>query len=62
MHVVVLHPSYKLDYFKNAGWEAAWIKAAEDILRAEYDRVYHFREDLSGDITSTAAGPEVCYC
>ena len=30
---IVLHPRHKLEYFKKAGWEASWIKAAEEILR-----------------------------
>ncbi|KAI0699600.1 hypothetical protein C8T65DRAFT_527591, partial [Cerioporus squamosus] len=25
---IIFHPSWKLDYFKEAGWEAAWIRKA----------------------------------
>lgn len=49
MFYIVLHPRHKLEYFKKAGWEASWIKAAEEILRVEYDRSYRFREDLDPD-------------
>ncbi|KAJ2921688.1 hypothetical protein H1R20_g15399, partial [Candolleomyces eurysporus] len=28
---VVLHPSYKLRYFKKAGWSSTWIQTAEEI-------------------------------
>lgn len=36
----VLHPRHKLEYFKNAGWEAEWISTAEKIVRDEYERSY----------------------
>lgn len=36
----VLHPRYKLDYFKTAGWEEEWIGAARAIVRAEFERTY----------------------
>lgn len=38
--LVVLHPEFKLDYFKNAKWKADWIKTAEQLLQAEYKRKY----------------------
>ena len=34
----VLHPEFKLQYFKNAKWEADWIKTAKEIIRAEWER------------------------
>ncbi|RXW14793.1 hypothetical protein EST38_g11056 [Candolleomyces aberdarensis] len=37
---IVLHPSYKLRYFKKAGWDKDWMKTAEDIIRNEFKRVY----------------------
>jgi hypothetical protein len=36
----VLHPRNKLNYFKNAGWEADWIKTASDLVRDEFDLLY----------------------
>ncbi|KAG1759931.1 hypothetical protein EDD22DRAFT_781859, partial [Suillus occidentalis] len=29
---MVLHPSYKLDYFTSAGWQGEWISMAHDIV------------------------------
>ncbi len=36
----VLHPSYKLEYFKKAKWEDEWIRTAREITREEFDRSY----------------------
>jgi hypothetical protein len=36
----VLHLRHKLKYFEKAGWHADWIKSAEEIVRAEFDRSY----------------------
>jgi hypothetical protein len=36
----VLHPRHKLEYFKKHDWEEAWIDAAHDIVRKEFDRSY----------------------
>jgi hypothetical protein len=47
LSLTVLHPQHKLKYFKNAGWEDEWIDAAEDIVRAEYERKYANR--FTGD-------------
>jgi hypothetical protein len=43
----VLHPRHKLTYFKTAGWEDEWISAAENIVRAEFNRSYAC--DTSGE-------------
>ncbi|KAF9536176.1 hypothetical protein CPC08DRAFT_618484, partial [Agrocybe pediades] len=37
---MVLHPRHKLEYFKNAGWQADWIKAARQIVEDEFNRAY----------------------
>jgi hypothetical protein len=37
---LVLHPRHKLKYFERAGWEADWITAAEEIVRAEFEHSY----------------------
>jgi hypothetical protein len=47
LSLTVLHPRHKLKYFKNAGWEDEWIDAAENIVRAEYERKYANR--FAGD-------------
>lgn len=52
----VLHPRHKLRYFRQAGWEDEWISAAEEIVRAEYDRTYAF-----SDVGITEADISVCF-
>lgn len=42
--LLVLHPRHKLEYFKSAGWEDAWIKSAREIVRDKYDRSYAFMD------------------
>ncbi|GBE82417.1 putative AC9 transposase [Sparassis crispa] len=37
---MVLHPSHKLEYFKQAGWEPKWVTTAEEVVREEYERTY----------------------
>ncbi|KAH9960320.1 hypothetical protein BC827DRAFT_1133378 [Russula dissimulans] len=36
----ILHPSYKLEYFKNADWPDDWIEDAKESIQEEYTRVY----------------------
>jgi hypothetical protein len=36
----VLHPRYKLDYFKKAGWLPEWIKTVEGLVCQTFDRFY----------------------
>ena len=40
IHLLVLHPRHKLDYFKKAGWKDEWITAARQIVRDEFERSY----------------------
>ena len=40
----VLHPRHKLQYFKKAGWEDAWIKTAWSIVRNEFNQTYAFMD------------------
>jgi len=42
--LLVLHPRHKFQYFKNAGWEEAWITTAQSIVRDEYDHTYAFMD------------------
>ncbi|KAI5822416.1 hypothetical protein K523DRAFT_217465, partial [Schizophyllum commune Tattone D] len=37
---MVLHPRYKLNYFRTAGWTDEWIKAAKLMTRATYAEKY----------------------
>ena len=52
--LLVLHPRHKLEYFKGAGWEASWIKAAREIVRDEYDRSYAFMDIDLPELETTA--------
>jgi len=40
MQYTVLHPSYKLEYFKNADWSDDWIEDAADTIKEQYTSVY----------------------
>lgn len=35
-----MHPKYKLDYFKRAGWEEEWIATAKEIVEMEWESSY----------------------
>jgi len=47
--LLVLHPRYKLAYFKNAGWEIEWVEAARQIIHDEFDRSYAPLPDVSDE-------------
>ncbi|KAG6824324.1 hypothetical protein H0H92_007187, partial [Tricholoma furcatifolium] len=52
---LVLHPSYKLEYFADNNWPTDWIDATKDIVRNLFDKDYQLEvEDiaLSDDNTS----------
>lgn len=36
----VLHPQYKLDYFKELKWPQAWQETAREVVEAEYRNNY----------------------
>lgn len=36
----MLHPRFKLDYFKRAGWEKEWIEEATRLIREEWEKHY----------------------
>jgi hypothetical protein len=42
--LLVLHPQHKHEYFEAAGWEAAWVEEAKEIVRTEYERSYKYRD------------------
>lgn len=46
--ISVLHPQHKLEYFEKAGWEDAWVKRAEKIVRKEFERSYKYSDNLNG--------------
>ena len=33
---VVLHPKYKLDYFRRLNWKPEWIMTAEELIREQW--------------------------
>jgi hypothetical protein len=41
----VLHPRYKLEYFKKVGWLPDWIDVAEELVRKDFDNSYAREED-----------------
>lgn len=36
----MLHPSFKLEYFRKADWPDTWVQEALDITRAAWERRY----------------------
>ena len=60
---MVMHPTHKLAYFKKAGWETAWIKTAEELVREEFQDHYAVPEDGDEDapanIDASASSKEV---
>lgn len=36
--MLVLHPEFKLEYFKKAKWATTWIEIARQIIRDEWER------------------------
>jgi hypothetical protein len=55
MFFVVLHPSHKLAYFTQAGWDDEWRATAEDIVRAEFERAYADLEVADSQNTQKAS-------
>lgn len=37
---LVLHPNYKLDYFRARKWEKEWIETAQTLVRDEFEANY----------------------
>ncbi len=69
----VFHPSWKLDYFKEAGWEAGWIRKVKGSLRLEYENRYAGYEvpeedgaatpeqEGAGDTDAAGSSHKVCH-
>ena len=51
MFLVVLHPQYKLTYFKNVNWEEGWIDSTKMLGQDMFEHLYdtetgeHVRSD-----------------
>jgi hypothetical protein len=53
---LVLHPSHKLEYFKQADWDDEWREAALDIVRTTFELAYvnfEVEDDDNGNEVST---------
>lgn len=57
--MIVLHPKYKLNYFKTAKWEQMWIDTAEELVRTEYRDKY---EDNDVSEQEESETPKVRTC
>ena len=56
--VTVLHPWYKILYFKNTGWEDEWVNTTEHIICCKYnDSYFHFVH--SKDLEEGTEGPVI---
>jgi hypothetical protein len=51
----VLHPRYKLDYFKKAGWQPDWIETAEELIRNTFDKFYATDGDTEKELVPQPA-------
>jgi hypothetical protein len=47
IHLLVLHPGLKLDYFRVQEWEEEWIDVAENLVCEEYIDAYENRTVVS---------------
>ena len=58
--MLVLHPGLKLEYFQLHGWEADWIKMAEELVWDEY--VSRYKDQVVIPDMKDNGGPntEVC--
>ncbi|KIK20944.1 hypothetical protein PISMIDRAFT_46313, partial [Pisolithus microcarpus 441] len=56
---MVLHPHHKLEYFRQAKWEADWIKTVGELIRRNYDSSY-VSCDIHEDVGSPSSDGEEC--
>lgn len=47
--MIVLHPSFKLEYFRKAGWSDEWIAEAVTVTREHWERRYKPSEPTAVD-------------
>jgi hypothetical protein len=64
----VLHPAYKLEYFRARDWEQDWIETAESMVREEFARSYGDMEvgdnyeDVLALMDTSSSSKKVCRC
>jgi hypothetical protein len=58
--MLVLHPGLKLEYFRLHGWEADWIKTAEELVRDEY--VSRYEDQVVIPDMKDNGGPDTEVC
>ena len=62
---LVLHPSHKLEYFKQADWDDEWREAALDIVRTTFEQAYiNFEvedDDDSNEVSTDFIPSLVCF-
>jgi len=54
--ILVLHPHYKLEFFKRNNWDELLIEVAHEIVQDEFDRSYWLLDIEGDDSTSQADG------
>lgn len=52
---LVMHPSHKLDYFKEAGWDNKWIEGVREIVEEEWERSYKRSEGDDDEVVEVGA-------
>ncbi|KAI6097184.1 hypothetical protein F5141DRAFT_1011488 [Pisolithus sp. B1] len=57
--VQFLHPHHKLEYFRQAKWEANWIKTAGELIHCNYDSSYASC-DIHEDVGSPSSDGDEC--
>ncbi|KAH7903431.1 hypothetical protein BJ138DRAFT_1020640 [Hygrophoropsis aurantiaca] len=57
---MILHPSHKLEYFKQAGWEDHWVQTAETMVRDQYKNSYESFPGARDAPDSKAPEDSVC--
>ncbi|KAE9395040.1 hypothetical protein BT96DRAFT_826824, partial [Gymnopus androsaceus JB14] len=62
MFNVVLHPNFKLEYFRKRGWDQVWINTAEEILREEFKPYVDMDAPAPEDPKVCAHGVDIGYC
>lgn len=56
--LLVLHPNYKMNYFRDQGWEEEWVSAAMELTRSEWAAYYRpAAQDDAEDAPAAAPAP-----
>ncbi|KAF8997612.1 hypothetical protein BDQ17DRAFT_1248460 [Cyathus striatus] len=50
---MILHPEYKLEYFKSAEWPEDWICTAKEVLHAQFELHYKKSSDIDSETIET---------